>query len=419
MPSTKRRRTRTHILAVVVTLLVAATLTQPITGIPVLPEQTAHTFGCPTPITLVNGSFEAPVLPTDNATTPPGWQNLGLGGWYIPDGAIPGWSTTASDGLFELWKSGGAGFPPPPVPSSPNSTPTSRARCSSPSTRPALQGQTMTFSFSHRGRNGVDTMKIEIGPTGGIPNFTQQYSTGNTAWVTYTGTYTVPVGQTSTRFGYGAVSAVGGATLGNFIDNISFGTPPCATDLAVSKTGDPAVYVPGQPVTYTIGITNTGSFPGQFDVVGARLADTVPAAITGVTWTCTASAGSACGAAAGTGNAINTTYNILEGGTVTYTVTGTAPISGTPAVLSNTATVALPSGVTDLDASNNSSTADIPIGEAGLSLVKSSDVSGNLSRRRTDHIHVQRHQHRHGAAHPGDRGRNHTATRPLADRLRR
>ncbi len=379
MPCTKRRRTRTHILAVVVTLLVAATVTQPITGIPVLPERTAHAFGCPTPISLVNGSFEAPVLPTDNATTPPGWQNLGLGGWYIPDGAVPGWSTTASDGLFELWKSGRRGVP------AAAGAQFAELNANVPGTvfqsinTSGLQGQTLTFSFSHRGRNGVDTMKIEIGPTGGTPNFTQQYSTGNTAWVTYTGTYTVPVGQTSTRFGYGAVSAVGGATLGNFIDNISFGTPPCATDLAVSKTGDPAVYVPGQPVTYTIEITNTGSFPGQFDVVGARLVDTVPAAITGVAWTCTASAGSACGAAAGTGNAINTTYNILEGGTVTYTVTGTAPISGTPAVLSNTATVALPTGVTDLDSSNNSSTADIPIGVAGLSLVKSSDINGNLA----------------------------------------
>ena len=361
------------LLLAMTTLLVAATLTQPLTGLPVLPERTAHAFGCPAPISIINGSFEEPVLPANNATTPPGWQNLSLGGWYIPDGQIPGWSTTASDGLFELWKSGRRGVP------AAAGAQFAELNANVPGTvfqsidTSGLQGQTLTFSFSHRGRNGVDTMKIEIGPTGGTPNFTQNYSTGNRDWVTYTGSYTVPVGQTSTRFGYGAVSAVGGATLGNFIDNISFGTPPCATDLAVSKTGAPAVYVPGQPVTFTIAITNTGTFPGQYDVVGATLTDTVPAAITGVTWTCTASAGSVCGAASGTGNAINTTYNILEGGTVTYTVTGTAPASGTPTTLSNTATVALPPAVTDTNPSNNTATASVPRAVASLNLVKSSN----------------------------------------------
>jgi uncharacterized repeat protein (TIGR01451 family) len=373
------RRDRTRIVAVVATLLVAATLTQPLTGLPVLPERTAHAFGCPAPISIVNGSFESPVLPANNATTPAGWQNLGLGGWYIPSDDIPGWTTTASDGFFELWKSGRRGIP------SVAGNQFAELNAQVPGTvfqsidTSSLQGQTLVFSFSHRGRNGVDTMKIEIGPTGGTPNFTQNYSTGNTDWVQYTGTYTVPVGQTSTRFGYGAVSAVGGATLGNFIDDISFGTPPCTTDLAVEKTAAPAVYLPGEPVTFTIVVTNTGDFPGQFDVVGAQLVDTVPAAITGVTWTCAASPGSSCGAAAGTGNAINQTYDILEGGTVTYTVTGTAPASGTPTVLSNTATVTLPPTVTDLDPSNNSSTAEIPIGEAGLSLVKSSDGTAELA----------------------------------------
>ena len=59
--------------------------------------------------------------------------------------------------------------------------------------------------------------------------------------------------------------------------------------------------------SYTIVITNTGPFPGQYDVVGATLTDNVPAAITGVTWTCSASAGSApCTAArAPTGRSVS------------------------------------------------------------------------------------------------------------------
>ena len=367
------------VVAAITTLLVAATLTQPITGLPVLPERTAHAFGCPTPITIANGAFDLPPLPANNATTPPGWQNLGLGGWYIPDADVPGWSTTASDGFFELWKSGRRGIP------SITGAQFAELNANVPGTvfqsidTSGVQGQTISYAFWHRGRNGVDTMKIEIGPTGGVPNFVRQVSTGNTAWVEYTGTYFVPIGQTSTRFGYGAVSAVGGATLGNFLDGIRFGTPPCETDLSVEKTGAPEFYIPGAPVTFTIVITNTGAFPGQYDVVGATLTDNVPAAITGVTWTCSASAGSACGAPAGVGNAISATYNILEGGTVTYTVTGIAPLSGTPDVLSNTATVALPPAVADTDPSNNTSTAQIPIAVAELSLTKSSDGTADLA----------------------------------------
>jgi uncharacterized repeat protein (TIGR01451 family) len=52
-------------------------------------------------------------------------------------------------------------------------------------------------------------------------------------------------------------------------------------DLGVTKTDGQTTAVPGQPVTYTIGVANAG----PDDAAGATVTDTVPAALQGVTWT--------------------------------------------------------------------------------------------------------------------------------------
>lgn len=150
---------------------------------------------------LLNGSFENP------------------GGFaFIDQNSVPGWSTTASDGLIELWNSGLNGI----VSSSGghhaelNGNEVSslyQVICTSP-------GETITWSVDHRGRNGVDVANFKIG--GSIPSATTQQtmSDGNTAWGSYSGTYVVPAGQTSTFLVFESVSSVGGATLGNFLDNV-------------------------------------------------------------------------------------------------------------------------------------------------------------------------------------------------------
>jgi hypothetical protein len=82
--------------------------------------------------------------------------------------------------------------------------------------------------------------------------------------------------------------------------------------------------------------------------------DTLPADLTGASWTCVASAGSACGAPSGAGN-IATTVNLLSGGTATFTLTATASPTA-PGSISNTASIAAPGGTTDPTPGNNSST---------------------------------------------------------------
>ena len=128
-------------------------------------------------------------------------------------------------------------------------------------------------------------------------------------------------------------------------------------DLAIRKIG-PATYTAGATVTYTLQVWNNGP---AGPIIGT-ITDNVPASITGVTWTCTATGASTCGAANGSGNAINTTASLTTdtGSTttadtsfVTYTITGTADATFTPKT--NTATVTKPVAIDDSDATNNTS----------------------------------------------------------------
>ena len=85
-------------------------------------------------------------------------------------------------------------------------------------------------------------------------------------------------------------------------------------------------------MTYTIAATNAGPAAAT----GATVADTFPAALTGVTWTCVGAGGGTC-TAAGSGN-INDLVNLPVGGSVTYTVNATVAAAAT-GTLVNTATV--------------------------------------------------------------------------------
>jgi uncharacterized repeat protein (TIGR01451 family) len=130
-------------------------------------------------------------------------------------------------------------------------------------------------------------------------------------------------------------------------------------NLGITKTDNATNVTPGATVTYSVVVSNAG----PDTATGAIVTDTVPAALTGVSWTCGALVGGAtCGAASGSGNTINTTANLPGGSSVTYTITGTLSTTAT-GTLTNSARVITPaSGVTDPDdaartgAGNNTAT---------------------------------------------------------------
>lgn len=129
-------------------------------------------------------------------------------------------------------------------------------------------------------------------------------------------------------------------------------------DLAINKTDGLTTIQAGQPITYTITVTNNG----PSNVTGAQVLDTVPTEVIGVTWTCAITTGvGACGATSGTGNNMSTTVNLNNGAVATYTVQGTVVSTGS-GTLTNTAKVLRPNDVTDptdpsrTGAGNNTST---------------------------------------------------------------
>ena len=172
------------------------------------------------------------------------------------------------------------------------------------------------------------------------------------------GTATFTVTATASPAATGAISntatvAVAGAVFDpDPSDNSSTDTDarlPIA-DLSVTKSDGRTSYYPGQALIYTIVATNAGP-----DVaIGATVTDAFPADLLGVSWVCSASAGSACASAGGTGN-LDTTVDLLAGGSATFTVAATASSAATGDI-ANAASVAPPAGLLDLASANNTAT---------------------------------------------------------------
>ena len=212
---------------------------------------------CDAPVSLINGSFEeGPERGSYNNS------------YMFLASEVPGWNTTDnSQGveIIEIWDYQ-RNFPELvqnfPVPPNGNRYAELNAYengllYQDVETTP---GQTIYWRLSHMGRQGVDTMQLRIGKVTDDPYDTtvmEQMSDGNTAWGHYSGSYTVPAGQTLTRFGFEAVSTANGVLgAGNFLDDIFLGTEPCVTpEKTVSPEGEVSV---GDELTYEVTVKNSG-----------------------------------------------------------------------------------------------------------------------------------------------------------------
>jgi len=141
-------------------------------------------------------------------------------------------------------------------------------------------------------------------------------------------------------------------------------TLAATAQLSVLKTiTTPVPVAAGGAVQYRIEVRNAG--PSQ--AVGATLSDSVPAQLTGVTWTCApVSAATSCTTASGTGS-LNVGVNVGVGEALVVLVNGTAP-TVTPATISaNSATIAVPPGTTDpTPGDNTGTTPTIPVQAAAI-----------------------------------------------------
>jgi hypothetical protein len=159
--------------------------------------------GCET--VIENGGFELPAQST-------------VKDFAIDQNNVPGWSTTATDGLIEFWVSGFLGVP---AAEGNQFVEVNAFQVSTLFQRICVQpGTIFKWSIKHRGRQGTDVATVAFGPSLNQNVIQQTMSTGNSAWKTYSGIYEVPEGQTETFIFLRSVSSSGGdGSIGNFLDD--------------------------------------------------------------------------------------------------------------------------------------------------------------------------------------------------------
>jgi len=158
----------------------------------------------------LNNGFEIPVVTT------------GVG--FFDQKDVPNWTTTAVDGMIEIWQSHVDGIPAYEG----NQFAELNANFVGTliKTFNVRAGTPLLLKFAHRGRQGVDVMRVDVGPVGGPYTSLGNFSDDNTAWGAYSSPYTPTVsGPFQLRFV--SVSATGGdPSIGNFLDAVDPGASP-------------------------------------------------------------------------------------------------------------------------------------------------------------------------------------------------
>ena len=192
------------------------------------------------------------------------------------------------------------------------------------------------------------------GSSGNNVSFTNaSLAPGSQLLITVSGT--VNSSASGTIINTAAVSAGAGSSDTNAANNTATDTDTQGTsqvDLSITKTDGQATYVPGTALTYTVTVTNAG----PSTATGVSIADTVPAAITGVTVSCAVTGTATCGVNGSSGNTVSFTgVSVAPGSQVTLTINGTTNPNATGSI-ANTATATAGAGSTDTIPANNSAT---------------------------------------------------------------
>lgn len=169
---------------------------------------------------------------------------------------VEGWSTTATDNKIELWKSGFNGVPAQNGTyfaelNANQSAALYQRICTSP-------GAEITWSVWHRGRSGVDNAVVRIGENLTTATTEATMTTGKNAWVQYSGVYTVPADQQDTYFIF---EAVGGGSVGNFIDNIVITETVTGDCTSVNNK----MYYPTELTNATLAFEDLWPYAGDYD----------------------------------------------------------------------------------------------------------------------------------------------------------
>lgn len=216
---------------------------------------------CQAPSRLTNGSFEV------NDT----------GGAAVTQAApanVSPWKTT--DTTIEIWSDGAYGVPAPVGKQFAElNANVAGTLYQDIATTP---GQTIRWSLLHRARVGTDVMEVQLGAPG-APVAQARFTDDTSAWGRHEAVYTVPAGQTTTRFSMTAISTgSGNASIGNFVDDVSFGSGPClsAASAVTNTTRATGTAQVGDVLEYTTTVSNTGGS----QALSTELQSTLPTGLT-------------------------------------------------------------------------------------------------------------------------------------------
>ncbi len=163
-----------------------------------------------------------PVTDSCNYTRNGGFDSLNVAGTTVAlanSSLVPLWNTTATDNIIEVWANGYNGI------NSHSGIQFIEMNGTMPATLfqtvTATPGTTLSISFAHRGRGGIDSISVSAGPIGGPYAVLGKVGDGQSSWGTYTLTYVVPNSgnQYSIRFNT-VYWAFGNPAIGNFLDAV-------------------------------------------------------------------------------------------------------------------------------------------------------------------------------------------------------
>ncbi len=237
-----------------------------------------------------NGSFEQPA-------------RAGTTFSIYNENSVPGWDSTANDNRIEIWYNNFNGVP------AHNGVAHAELNANLESslfqeycTQP---GDVISWSVAHRGRRGTDVATVKIGDDLATASVVETMSDGTSAWGVYSGTYTVPVGQSTTVIAFDAVSTAGGnISVGNFIDDVKITIArnncipvsiPLIEPTPVAFTVTPEVCFNGTNGTLTVNVTSgNGNYLYSLDGGTTTQTSNVFTGLTAGTYNVTVTDGLSC-----------------------------------------------------------------------------------------------------------------------------
>jgi hypothetical protein len=220
---------------------------------------------------IVNTSFEQPNIAQAPCT-------VGAILQFVPERLVPGWGTThpptahhvdcggtsGVDAPIEIWR----GFEGVPSAQGAQHAELNAHVASTLYQRVCLAAnEQVPYSFYHRGRYGNDTARASLQDDSGtiIGSNSQDVTTGNTAWVQYSGTFTNNPTPGVRRFAFGAVAtATGDPGIGNLLDAITISLAPLFDIVAfTNNSGTPTSTVAESVGTHYLQVLVNGDIVGN------------------------------------------------------------------------------------------------------------------------------------------------------------